>query len=43
MTNKQETIHLESIDIILQNLKTNPNFYNHGMSEEAYLQMEARW
>ena len=42
MINKQETQHLESIDIILSNLKKNPDYYNHGITEQKYLESEQR-
>lgn len=33
---------MESIDLILKNLKENPNYYNFGCSEEEYLRIEQR-
>jgi len=33
MTNHNEIIQLESIDIILSNLKKNPEYYNHAKKE----------
>ena len=42
MVNTQETIHLESIDTILNNLKKDKNFYNHAMTETAWMQEEQR-
>ncbi len=35
MVNNQETTNLPSIDIILQNLKKDPEYYNHGASSKA--------
>lgn len=29
---------METIEQILENLKKNPNAYNHGMSEEMWMQ-----
>lgn len=40
--NHQETIQRENIDIILQNLKKNPDYYNHGTTENNYLESEQR-
>jgi len=34
MVNMQETTKLESIDIILQNLKKDPEYYNHAKEEQ---------
>ena len=33
---------LENIDKILKNLEKDKNYYNHGMSEEKYLELEQR-
>lgn len=33
MVNNQETINLESIDIILRNLKNNKNYYDYPKDE----------
>jgi hypothetical protein len=33
---------LDSIDIILSNLKQDKNFYNHGVSQEEYDRIETR-
>lgn len=35
-------IQLESIDKILSNLKADPDHYNHGMSEDRWMQEETR-
>lgn len=40
--NTQETTILPSIDEILRNLKENPEYYNHGMSEEMWMQEKQR-
>lgn len=42
MVNMQETTKLESIDIILQNIKKDPEYYNHGTTHEEYMQEEQR-
>lgn len=42
MSNKMETQNLESIDLILQNLKIDSNFYSHGTEFETYMQEEQR-
>lgn len=34
MVNMNETVKLESIDEILRNLKSNPNYYNTGKEQE---------
>ena len=33
---------LDNIDTILANLKKDPEYYNHGMSEQAWNQEETR-
>lgn len=33
---------LENIDIILANLKKDKEYYNHGMSEEKWMQEQTR-
>ena len=33
---------LESIEEILANLKKDPEYYNHGMSQEELMQQEQR-
>jgi hypothetical protein len=35
-------MELESIDTILRNLKKDANYYNHGMTEQAWLLEESR-
>lgn len=36
------TTQLESIDQILSNLKADPDFYNHGVSQEEHERIEDR-
>ena len=40
--NTIETKQLESIDMILRNLKNNSDFYNHGTTEQSYIESEQR-
>ena len=37
-----DELELESIDIILSNLKADPEYYNHGVSQEEYSRIEDR-
>ena len=34
--------HIDSLDEILRNLKSDPEHYNHGMSQEEWMQQEQR-
>lgn len=40
--NTNETKQLESIDMILRNLKNNPDFYSHGTDYEQWMMEEQR-
>jgi hypothetical protein len=42
MTNTQETTNLLSIDEILRNLKKDAHFYDRGLTEDDYMEMEQR-
>jgi len=33
---------LESLDVILNNMKKDPNHYNHGMTEAMWMQEQQR-
>lgn len=41
--NNHEVGELESIDTILRNLRADKNYYNHGTTEEQYMQEEQRF